>query len=244
MRKTNGSQEGLNIFALRLKELISVNGYIHEDIAKAIGVTRQGVGNWVNGVSVPDVLTAAKLANFFNVSLDYLVGNTSVQTNEPNLKAICEYTGLNEKAVTKLSDIKKHVECGMTIQPQILTYLSYIIEWDIESFVTNITCNYTDLREKEDEKYQLNDTLKDFSYAIINSSNPELEIKSRFATMEKIDEIEEEIALIEFKNTRCFNKLLESFYDFLDDISADEVVNDMLENEEGTDNGEHKTPKE
>ena len=99
-------KDNINIFAKRLNELIKERKLVHEDIAQGIGVTRQGVGKWVSGDSVPDVLTVAKLAKFFNVSVDYLAGNSDpdVRTADTNLQAVCKFTGLNEKAVKIIID--------------------------------------------------------------------------------------------------------------------------------------------
>lgn len=91
-----------NIFAERLEKLIKENNYTHENVAKGIDVTRQAVGKWVKGDSVPDVLTAAKLAKFFKVSVDYLAGISPHRTSDKDLSAVCEYTGLSEEAVEKL----------------------------------------------------------------------------------------------------------------------------------------------
>ena len=96
------NKNDINIFAQRLGNLIKEKGYTHENVAQGIGVTRQGVGKWVNGESVPDVLTAAKLANFFEVSVDYLAGNSNIKTNDMNLQAVCAFTGLNEDAVENI----------------------------------------------------------------------------------------------------------------------------------------------
>lgn len=79
----------LNIFAKRLGELIKEHRLVHEDIAQAIDVTRQGVGKWVNGESVPDVLTVAKLAKFLGVSVDYLAGNSNIKSADVNIRTGC-----------------------------------------------------------------------------------------------------------------------------------------------------------
>ncbi len=97
----------INIFAQRLGDLIKENGYTHENVAQGIGVTRQGVGKWVSGESVPDVLTAAKLAKFFNVSVDYLSGNSNIKTNDKDLQAVCKYTGLSENAIKAIKKYEK-----------------------------------------------------------------------------------------------------------------------------------------
>jgi len=89
-----------NVFAIRLESLIKERGYINETVAKGVGVTRQAVGNWVNGDSVPDILTTIKLASFFNVSTDYLLGIKNTAT--------ISVKGLSQKQVSALLDI---IEC-------------------------------------------------------------------------------------------------------------------------------------
>ena len=91
-----------NIFASRLEKLIKYNNYTHNDIASGIDVTRQAVGKWVKGDSIPDVLTAGKLAAFLDVSVDYLAGISPYKTQNKGLSAACNYTGLSEEAVENI----------------------------------------------------------------------------------------------------------------------------------------------
>ena len=86
-----------NVFAIRLESLIKERGYINETVAKGVGVTRQAVGNWVNGDSVPDILTTIKLASFFNVSTDYLAGLTEIKSANPNIQSVCQFMRLSER---------------------------------------------------------------------------------------------------------------------------------------------------
>lgn len=44
-----------------------------------------------------------KLAKYYGVSVDYLLGLSDVWHVEPDIKATCEYTGLSEDAIEKLS---------------------------------------------------------------------------------------------------------------------------------------------
>lgn len=95
-------------FAKLLSELLQdvkiTNGIIQDDVAKSIGVSRQALGKWANGETVPDIIDLKKLAKYFNVSADYLLGLTNNKTNDITVKAICEYTGLSDEAVESLAD--------------------------------------------------------------------------------------------------------------------------------------------
>lgn len=48
-------------------------GYSQEEVAEKIGVSRQAVGKWESGESMPDVSNCAALAQLYEVTLDDLV---------------------------------------------------------------------------------------------------------------------------------------------------------------------------
>jgi DNA-binding XRE family transcriptional regulator len=50
-----------------------------EQLANAFGVTRAAIGHWENDLYQPDLNTAIKIAKYFDVSLDYVIG----LSNEP-----------------------------------------------------------------------------------------------------------------------------------------------------------------
>ncbi len=58
----------------RLKELRKEKGDTQEVVAKAMGVTRRGYQKWENGESQIKPEKAQQLADYFNVSVGYLLG--------------------------------------------------------------------------------------------------------------------------------------------------------------------------
>ncbi|MFV3011853.1 helix-turn-helix domain-containing protein [Clostridium botulinum] len=46
------------------------------ELAKFLNVSKQTVSNWENGNRIPDTLTLSKLADFFNCSVDYILGRS------------------------------------------------------------------------------------------------------------------------------------------------------------------------
>lgn len=65
-----------NIKLLRVK-----NGLKQEELGKAVNVTQTAVSQWEKGRKSPDKETAIALADFFGVSLDFLLGRTTERTN-------------------------------------------------------------------------------------------------------------------------------------------------------------------
>lgn len=58
-----------NIRNLRLARNLS-----QVDLAKALGVTKQSVSNWENNNILPSIDMLIRLAQFFSVSTDYMLG--------------------------------------------------------------------------------------------------------------------------------------------------------------------------
>lgn len=99
-------------FAKLLSELLqkvkTENGIIQDDVAKAIGVSRQALGKWANGETVPDILDLKKIAKYFNVSADYLLGLNNDPTTDPDLIKACKYTGLDEISINTIAKITEN----------------------------------------------------------------------------------------------------------------------------------------
>lgn len=58
----------------RLKDLREDRELSQNDIANLLGTTRQQVSKWETGVQMMGVDKYVKLAEFYNVSVDYLLG--------------------------------------------------------------------------------------------------------------------------------------------------------------------------
>ena len=63
----------------RLRELRLERNLLQKDIASLLNITTSAYGYYEQGKRVPDSDTVKKLANFFEVSLDYLLGNSDIR---------------------------------------------------------------------------------------------------------------------------------------------------------------------
>ena len=52
--------------------------YTQEDVAEQIGVSRQTIAKWENNESIPDVLSAGRLAELYDVSLDEMLSSETI----------------------------------------------------------------------------------------------------------------------------------------------------------------------
>lgn len=60
----------------RLRELRIEKGRKQKEVATEIGMSMQALSNYENGLREPDFATLNKLAEYFHVSIDYLLGRT------------------------------------------------------------------------------------------------------------------------------------------------------------------------
>ena len=61
-----------------LKQERNKKGLSQMAFAKLFGVSQQTIGSWETNRTSPDLESLSKLANFFNVSVDYLLGLTDI----------------------------------------------------------------------------------------------------------------------------------------------------------------------
>ena len=63
----------------RLSELRKDNGLTQRDLAEILGVSENSISLYERNINTPDDELKIKIANYFNVSLDYLLGATEKQ---------------------------------------------------------------------------------------------------------------------------------------------------------------------
>jgi len=65
-----------SFFSGRLRELRIARGLTQPALAKELGLLKQRVNNWELGIALPPLEMAISLADYFDVSLDYLAGRS------------------------------------------------------------------------------------------------------------------------------------------------------------------------
>ena len=98
------------------------------DLAKHLNIQPNTISYFCSGTRTPNTLQIIEIAKFLNVSSDYLLGLSDAPTQNTELKAVCEYTGLSQKALEKVLDCFQYKK-GI---------LSQIIECDEFWYLVNI----------------------------------------------------------------------------------------------------------
>ena len=83
-QKRNIAEKYNSVFATRLRQIIQERDITQDSIATHIGVSRQTVSQYANGISDPSFETLGKIADYFNVTTDYLLGRTNDPSPHPS----------------------------------------------------------------------------------------------------------------------------------------------------------------
>lgn len=83
--------------AEKIKKLREARTWTQAELARRLGVTRNGVNSWEQGLSIPSTACLVELAKTFSVSTDYLLGLEPLRT--------VDVTGLDDKEVALLTEM-------------------------------------------------------------------------------------------------------------------------------------------
>lgn len=78
-----------------IKKLRVARGLNQVEFAKTLGVSKQCVSNWENDNVMPSIEMLIKIADFFNVTTDYVLGR--------NEKTYIDVTGLTDEQISHIS---------------------------------------------------------------------------------------------------------------------------------------------
>lgn len=92
-------------FPQRLSQLMNENGISQYALSKAINVTRQSIAQYMDGKTQPNADKICAIADYFNVSTDYLLGRVDFRSVNLEVQEICKKTGLSECAVSSLIEM-------------------------------------------------------------------------------------------------------------------------------------------
>ena len=87
-----------------LRAIMTEKRCTQAQVGEVVGVTRQAVSAYLNGTSSPDWEALVKIADYFEVSVDWLLGRSDVRSACEDVIAACKYTGLKQDTLEAISD--------------------------------------------------------------------------------------------------------------------------------------------
>ena len=90
----------------RIRELRELAGLRQIDVAKATGIDQKTLSNYETEKTNPDSFSLICLADFFDVSIDYLVGRVDSGCFSVDKEEVCKKIDIIKQ---ELNDIKKYL---------------------------------------------------------------------------------------------------------------------------------------
>ncbi|HHX94866.1 MAG TPA: helix-turn-helix transcriptional regulator [Clostridia bacterium] len=97
------------ILGKRLKELRTLKKLNQIDVANVLGIERSTYGKYETGDSSPDYERLIQLADFFGVSVDYLLGKTDIKTPIETIAAHHDGDEFTEEELEEIEKFKEFV---------------------------------------------------------------------------------------------------------------------------------------
>ncbi len=126
-------------FAENLKKLRRAKDMTQDDLAQFLGVTFQAVSKWERNEGYPDITMLPVIANYFEVTVDSLLGNDIISKEERIEQYRNEYWWLN-----------KHSTMDEAAAIAKKAYAEYPYEWGIiEIYILSLTRGFSQLPDGE-----------------------------------------------------------------------------------------------
>lgn len=142
----NVAEQQNTVLAKRLSGLITDVS----ELKDYLGVSPQAINQYRLGVSRPSLENLCKIADFYKVSTDYLLGRTETKTTEEDIAVAVKTTGLSEQAVNSLGAFQKDVAKSMFDIPELNRLLVSAEFWKMVNrlAVYRHECNVVNNRPK------------------------------------------------------------------------------------------------
>lgn len=103
------------MFSKRLAELRKAKNMTQNDFAKAFNIATGTIGMWESGKREPNYEMIQKIADFFDVTVDYLLGREDKKSDDTNMDDLQyalygETKELSEEDKKKILDFAKFVK--------------------------------------------------------------------------------------------------------------------------------------
>lgn len=177
----NMKKDSDKAFPSRLRKLMEDSHISQQRLAESLGLkNRQSVASYCNGRSTPDLENVVKIASFFNVSTDYLLG---VKDDPSPTPSAVDDLGLSPNAVKYLRTLNELTK--ISPYDTRLSLLSYLFENDRFDYMLALCVRYVklmstvpDLSFETESLYTFcADTLKSHGFVV---SPPDIQANTLF----------------------------------------------------------------
>lgn len=105
----------------RINAALTKQGKTQKELAEHLGVMPNVISYFCKGERTPNTEQIVKICHFLDVSADYLLGLSSIESTDADMQLVHKVTGLSEKAVEVL-----HHE--FTVDPSLANVYNFVFE--------------------------------------------------------------------------------------------------------------------
>lgn len=171
-----------------IKYYRSKRGMTQEELADFLGVSFQSISKWERGLAYPDIETIPMIANYFEISIDELMGNSRVRTEEKISEYLQEYNRL-ALICTDESDREKNVLAKKA-------YAEFPYDWRIIDMYRNSLVCGCDEKNFIDTKLTIRFLCEKIISGCTNDLFRQRAISSMLAISETLDEEEKWLEML------------------------------------------------
>lgn len=108
---------GLKIKNARIKTNLT-----QEQVAEALGVSRQTISNWENGKTYPDIISVIKMSDLYDISLDHLL-------KEKEEASMSNYLDFLEESTNTVKSKNKLAKLILVLTYLVIWAVSLVVFW-------------------------------------------------------------------------------------------------------------------
>ena len=98
------------MFSQRLKLLRNEKNLLQKELADKLNISRSTIASWESGNRIPELGAIEKLSDFFEVSIDYLLGKTDFRNHAETIalhRTDSPTDDLPQEALDKIEEFKE-----------------------------------------------------------------------------------------------------------------------------------------
>lgn len=226
-------------FPKRLIKLRTNANKKRQKVADDLNISRASLEYYEKGKRKPDIELLAKIADYYDVSADYLLGLSNAKSINPEMQAVSKYTGLNDDSLFMLHHSTKSGALVSETNNFLLDIDNYTDFYELCCYLKayrDFYSQFVDFREKMEEEYAV---------YVYKTDNPyEFEVdydKSEELLQEIADKRDVQIIRMHETLKRLIDKYCADIIERENSLTTDDVLPDFDDelNEEGDPNGNH-----
>lgn len=128
-----------------INSVLAKKRVLQKDLAAGIGVKPNVISYYCKGTRLPNISQLVEIADYLDVTVDYLLGRSSDPSRDVERASVCDYTGLSPETVSFLHEKKDDHIAGIIMLDSLITDRSLV------SALTNYAWSFIPAARKESE---------------------------------------------------------------------------------------------